>query len=188
MQNLALTGDGKAAQDYQVVLVTIVAFAAADRADPMKALIGRVGEQGIERREPPFTAAPGALAIDLLQAQHVGTEAQQLRPEKPNPFFQRRAGDDRLTEVLDIEGGDPQQAERLTIRHACTPASAGGQAAAQEIERRRRVPLGDTDNASGFASLESYSTVVGRPSIPTARATRLSLSMATGRWRMLFLS
>ena len=75
VQDLPLTEKRKAAQDHQVVLVAIAALAAADGAHAMKALIGRIGEQGIERRKSSLAAATGPLAIHLLQAEHVGAKS-----------------------------------------------------------------------------------------------------------------
>ena len=80
----------EAAEDHQVVLVAQRAGAAAERAGPVEVLVGGAVEQGVERAELARLAAARALAVDLLQAQHVGAQAHQLRAQQPDPLLQRR--------------------------------------------------------------------------------------------------
>jgi hypothetical protein len=141
VQNLPLLAERQAAEDHQVVLVAEPALAAADGAGAMEALVGGIGEQRVERRKPPRAAPAWTLAVDLLQAQDVGAQPQQLRPQQADPLLQRRPGNDRLAQILDVESGDAQGGGWTAVRHARAPLSRARRGSRRGSRARPACPI-----------------------------------------------
>jgi hypothetical protein len=86
-------------------------------------------EAGVRRpfeqtvKGPQGTAAAVLLGIHLLQAEHIGSELEELRPQRRNPFLELGTGRLSAAQALQVECGDPQRSGN-TI-HSMRPFIAG---------------------------------------------------------------
>ncbi len=105
MAHLALRTDRKARQGHEVVHARHPVPGGTRGRRPLEARVARAVDQSLERHEAPLRRARHVLSVDLLQAQDVGRDPLQDRPQHGDARLQGNAGARLQVEVFDVEGG-----------------------------------------------------------------------------------
>ena len=70
--------------------------------------VERILEEMIEGREPARQVARDRLSVDLLEAEEIGLEAAELRPQHGDALRESRDRAGLVVEALEVEGSDTQ--------------------------------------------------------------------------------
>ena len=104
---LASSCDGPSAQDDKIVDVSGPIRGgvptSAMRERPGVGRIGRGLDQPVEGQQPPSVGLGRFLPIDLLKAEDVGLQPQQLRSQHLDPHLERRIDGGAVVEALQVE-------------------------------------------------------------------------------------
>ncbi len=93
---------------------------------PLVARVGRPFEQPLQGEQTARPAAGGLLAVDFLQAEHVGRQALELRAQHGDARLERRLRVRPVVQVLQVEGGDAQARAHAPVLPPC--GRSGGRA------------------------------------------------------------
>ena len=74
----------------------------------LERFIGRALEQAVEGREAAGRGTLGPAPVDLLKAQDIGVEAEELGAQHGEARLDRGPVVGAVVEVLEVEGGEPQ--------------------------------------------------------------------------------